>query len=455
MTTIDSKKLWESALVEIELSVSKPNFTTWFKNTSISRIDDGVVYVNVPNPFVKDWLSDKYHKFILKILRNLYEGVRVVEYIITKDENSKSKDSDYGKMNILRGHYPNVELPLHDYYINKEDNLNPRYTFDSFVVGPFNELAHAASQAVIKKPGALYNPLFIYGGTGHGKTHLTQAVGNFIKKSFPEKKVFYVTSEKFCSDYINSLQSQKIAQFKEKYRKYDVLIMDDIQFLSKTEKTQEELFHLFNVLYENNKQIIFSSDRHPNFIPNLEDRLKSRFAAGMIVDIPQPDHESRILIIKSKLNANNFNLSDEIISFVATAIESNVRELEGILNSLICQTQLKNKELTLLEVKNLIKNSAKPKKNVSVKDIIKVIASFYNIEEESIYEKTRRKEVVKPRQLTMYILREDFSISYPSIGQKMGGRDHTTVIHSCEKVKNDLKNDPVLSQELSQIRALL
>jgi len=453
MTIIDNKKLWESALTDVELSVSKANFTTWFKNTSIVKLEEGTVFLSVPNPFVRDWLSDKYHKFILKTLRNLNEGVRVIEYVISK-EGSKPKDVVFGG-GVARSPYPNVELPLQDFYINKEDNLNPRYTFDSFIVGPFNELAHAAAQAVIKKPGILYNPLFIYGGTGHGKTHLIQAVGNHLKGASAYKKIFYVTSEKFCSDYVTSLQTQKINQFKEKYRKYDILIMDDIQFLSKTEKTQEELFHLFNVLYDNNKQIIFSSDRHPNFIPNLEDRLKSRFAAGMIVDIPQPDHESRSLIIKAKAVANNFQLPEDVLFYLAGAIEGNIRELEGILNNIICQTQLKARDLSLAEVKNLIKNNSKPKKNVSVKDVIKVIADFYNIDEESIYEKTRRKEVVKPRQLTMYILREDFSISYPSIGQKMGGRDHTTVIHSCEKVKNDLKTNTNLLQEISQIRALL
>jgi chromosomal replication initiator protein len=246
-----------------------------------------------------------------------------------------------------------------------------------------------------------------------------------------------------------------MASFKEKYRKYDVLIMDDIQFISNKEKTQEELFHLFNYLYENNKQIVFSSDTHPNYIPNLEDRLKSRFVAGMMVDIPAPDQESRVAILQSKSRINNFTLAKEVADYLASSIEGNIRELEGILNSIIHQSQVKGRELTLTEIKNLIKNSAKPIKNLSAKEIIKIVAGFYNVEEESIYNKTRRKEVVRPRQLTMYILREDFNVSYPSIGQKMGGRDHTTVIHSCEKIKNELKVDNLLVQELNQIRALI
>jgi chromosomal replication initiator protein len=350
---------------------------------------------------------------------------------------------------------PNRELPLADFYINKDDNLNPRYTFETFVVGPFNELAHAASQAIIKKPGIIYNPLFLYGDTGRGKTHLIQAIGNHIKNVDKSKKVYYITSEKFAVDYINSLQANKINYFKEKYRKYDVFIMDDIQFLSNKEKTQEELFHLFNNLYDNNKQIIFSSDKHPNFIPNLENRLKSRFAAGMIVDIPAPDHESRAAILRAKAQLNNLNISPEIVDYIATTIDTNIRELEGTLNSLIGQAQLKGKDLTLNDIKNIIKGSPKPKKAVSIKDIIKIVAGFYNIEEESIYEKSRRKEVVLPRQLTMYILREDFNVSYPSIGQKMGGRDHTTVIHSCEKIKNELKMNSMLVQELEQIRSMI
>lgn len=450
---MDNKKLWDSVLVEIELGVSKATFSTWFKDTHIVKQEDGVVHLGVPNAFVKEWLMNKYHTTILKHLRNLSETVRAVEYTISKDRNSHKESADRSSESSICAQ-PIRELPLVE-GVNKEDNLNPRYTFESFVVGPFNELAYAASQAVIKKPGMVYNPLFIYGNTGHGKTHLIQAIGNHIKTVQSGKKIFYVTSEKFSLDFINAVQTNKVNYFKEKYRKYDVLIMDDIQFLSNKEKSQEELFHLFNNLYDNNKQIVFSSDIHPNQIQNLEERLKSRFAAGMIVDIPAPDHESRSAILKAKTKLAGFSLAEDIIEFLAEAVTGNIRELEGAINSIICQSQLKGKELNLNEVKNIIKTSAKPKKSVSAKDIIKIVADFYNINENSIYEKTRRKEVVKPRQMTMYILREDFNISYPSIGEKLGGRDHTTVIHSCEKIKNDLKNDPILVQELGQIRSML
>lgn len=447
---MDNEQLWGNVLVEIELSVSKANFNTWFRDTRILKQEEGAVCLSVPNAFAKDWLYNKFHKTILKSLRTLSPGVRSLEYLIAKDEGKRRGD-DAPRMSFGS----TAELPLRDHYIDKENNLNPKYTFESFVVGPFNELAHAAAQAVVKKPGVAYNPLFIYGNTGHGKTHLIQAIGNFVKGLNAGRKIYYVTSEKFLIDYLNALQNNKGNSFKEKYRQYDILIMDDIQFLSGKEKIQEELFHLFNELYEHNKQIVFSSDKHPNFIPNLEERLKSRFSAGMIVDIPTPDHESRLAILKNKAKQSSINIPPEVLEHLAATVEGNIRELEGMLNVLVCQSQLKGRELGIGEVKNLIKNSAKPKKAVSVKEITKAVASFFNIEETDIYEKTRRKEVVKPRQLVMYILREDFSVSYPLIGQKLGGRDHTTVIHSCEKIKEELKLNSSLEQEINQIRAMI
>ncbi|MEK7463738.1 MAG: chromosomal replication initiator protein DnaA [Patescibacteria group bacterium] len=446
----DHIELWEKALVDIELAVSKPNFSTWFNGTYIIKNEEGVIFLGVPNPFIQQWLFKKFHNVILRTLRTLNEQVRGLEYVIVKDAEKK-REEEKKKAQAS----PTISMPLHDFYINKEDNLNPRYVFDSFVVGPFNELAHAASRSVIKNPGATYNPLFIYGNTGHGKTHLIQAIGNHIKKDFPNKKVFYLTSERFGTEYFSSLQTNTAQKFKDRYRKYDVIIMDDIQFFANKEKFQEELFHLFETFFQTNRQLVFSSDKHPNFIPGLEDRLKSRFNQGMIIDIPAPDHESRMAILKTKSLANNVELKTDVLDFLASSIESNVRELEGVINAIVCQTQLKNRPLSLLEIKNLIKNNTKPKKNISIKEVIKLVSDFYNISEDSVYDKTRKKEVVKPRQVIMYILREDFNVSFPSIGEKMGGRDHTTVIHSCEKVKEDLKTDPILVEEISQIRAMM
>lgn len=450
----NEQQLWDRALTEIESTVSKANFSTWFKNTSIIKEEEGTVYVGVPSEFVRDWLTNKFHKTILKSLRSAAESTRAVEYIVIKDPVKRERVVAEAPQKPLE-----TKLSLEDFYVTRDDNLNPRYVFDSFIIGSFNELAYAAAQAIIEKPGKVYNPFFVYGGTGLGKTHMIQAIGNHIKMKYPNKKIYYLTSEKFSVDYIETVQENKmnpgkINSFKERYRNYDVLIMDDIQFLSNKEKTQEELFHMFNALYESGKQIIFSSDKHPIHLPAVEDRLKSRFSAGMIVDVQQPEFESRFSILKAKAQQMGFFPPDEIFEYLAANVQGNIRELEGSFNSIVCQSQLKNRHLDIHEIKQLIKSTVRPKKNMSAKEVVKMVSMFYNIEEDSLYEKTRRKEVVRPRQIAMYILREDFNISFPSIGQKLGGRDHTTVIHSCEKVKEDLKSDMVLMQEIEQIRAM-
>ena len=448
---MNTKQLWENCLTEIETGMSKANFSTWFKNTSIVKENAGIIYIGVPNEFVRDWLQNKYHKLITKTIADAYESMRAVEYMIAKVESKKPETLTPTETEFFA---TNKELPLKDLYINPDDNLNPRYQFNSFIVGGFNELAYAASQAIVENPGTKYNPFFIYGGTGLGKTHLIQSIGNTIKERHPGKKVHYITLEKFATDFVNSLQGNKANSFKEKYRKYDLLIIDDIQFIGKMEKIQEELFHTFNTFYENNKQIVFSSDKHPNYIPELADRLKSRLAAGMIVDVSEPEYESRLAILKVKLREQGVNLDPEIVDYIASAVEGNIRELEGSLNVIVCQYNLKGRSLTLAEVKALLKNNMKPKKNIAIKDVVKMVSEHYQIEEASIYEKTRKKEIVRARQVVMYLLREDFNVSYPLIGQKLGGKDHTTVIHSCLKIKTDLKNDPQLLEEIEQIRIM-
>jgi chromosomal replication initiator protein len=448
-TIIDKDRLWEQVLVEIELSASKANFNTWFADTAILRIEDDTVFIGVPNEFVRTWLIEKYDKKIKGLLRE-FSDIKRVEYEVGTPK-PVNKESEGGVKRISRD--TKDTLPLAD-SVNKDNNLNPRYSFASFVIGSFNELAHAASQAVIKEPGSAYNPLFIYGKTGFGKTHLIQAIGNHFSEN-TGKKAFYLTSEKFAVDYVNSVKNNRVNKFKETYRQYDLLIMDDVQFLSKKEKTQEELFHLFNTLYDNDKQIIFSSDMHPNYLKNMEDRLKSRFNAGMIVDISPPEHESRIAILEKKAGERGLSLSEEILEYIAKSIKRNIRELEGALNAIAIQSEVSGGQIELEDVKNLIKNNVNSQDTVNIDDVVQTVSNFYNIEEEKVYSKTRKRKIVKPRQVTMYILREDYSFAYPAIGEKIGGRDHTTVIHSYKKIKEELTTDSELVQEIHQIRALL
>jgi chromosomal replication initiator protein len=449
MDRSDPHELWEFILTQVELSISPANFNTWFRESCIVKVEDGIIYIGVPSQFYKEWYMKKFHSLLLKVVRGISYEYRNIEYQIVKDDRRKTKEI---KRTPIR---PTVELPLDEFYINKSDNLNPRYTFDTFVVGSFNELAYTAAQAAINRPGITYNPLFIYGDTGRGKTHLIQAIGNQYKKLYPNRKVFYLTSEKFAIDYTDSIQQGLGNRFKDKYRQYDLLIMDDIQFLSKKDKTAEELFHLFNALYDNNKQIIFSSDRAPAAITDIADRLKGRLASGMTIDISEPDTESRIAIVQKKLASNGVTISNEVAEYIATAVSGSIRELEGVINSVVCHTQVKGIPPDLAEVRQSLRSFARPQKTVSVKHVVSKIAEFYGIDEESIYEKTRRREVVRPRQVIMYILREDFSVSYPTIGNKLGGRDHTTVIHSCEKVKREVISDTELAKEIQDIRTLL
>jgi chromosomal replication initiator protein len=443
------RELWEHILTQIELSISPANFNTWFRNSFIVKIEDGVVYIGVPSQFFKDWFLKKFHTLLLKIVRDVSYEFRNIEYLIVKDEHRKIPKEN---PKAARGA---IELPLEEFYINKSDNLNPRYTFDTFVIGSFNNLAYAAAQAALNRPGITYNPLFIYGDTGRGKTHLIQAIGNQFKKQYQGRKVFYLTSEKFAVDYTDSVQAGTANRFKDKYRQYDLLIMDDVQFLSKKDKTQEELFHLFNALYDTNKQIIFSSDRPPAAIPDIAERLKGRLASGMAVDISEPDPESRMAIVQKKAALHGVMLSDDVIEYIATTLSGSIRELEGMVNSIVCQAQVKGSAPDIAEVRQSLRSFTRPQKNISVKNVVDKVAEFYGIDEESIYEKTRRREVVRPRQIIMYLLREDFNISYPTIGSKLGGRDHTTVIHSCEKIKREVVVDSELLKEIQNIRALL
>ncbi len=449
----EKENLWERALAEIELSISRPSFLTWFQNTSIAGQNNDIVTLSVPNTFVKEWLSNKYHKVIIKALRASSPSIRNVEYAICSQPIASKKNIPSYK--LLQRDGREEQLGFDEMYIDKVANLNPRYTFDNFIVGSFNELAHAAAQAVTKNLGSSYNPLFIYGGTGLGKTHLLQAIGNKIKQDNPNTKVQYLTSEKFANEFLVAMTNNAFSSFKEKYRQYDLLIVDDIQFFSGKMKIQEEFFHLFNAIYEKNKQIVFSSDRPPKTIPELEERLRSRFEGGMMADIQPPEYEARKAILQAKISQKGLSLSEEVLDYIAQNVQNNIRELEGALQSIIAHSKLLNKIPSLLEAREVLQKNIKARKKTTISHLIKTVADFYSISEKEIFEQTRKKQIVLPRQIAMYLLREDFNSSYPYIGEKFGGKDHTTVIHAYNKITNNIKNNEKTKDDIRQIRELL
>jgi chromosomal replication initiator protein len=443
------EELWQAVLAQIQLTISPANFATWFKDTGVISYKDGQVVISVPNSFAKEWLENKYGKTILKILYSLDKEIKEVKYSIGKAD-----------LKILKRDQPSFseigQLEFEEFKIDKETSLNPKYTFENFVVGPFNELAQAAAWATAKKPGFVYNPLFIYGGVGLGKTHLLQAVGNTVAKNFSQKKVKYLSAEKFTAAVVSSIKNHNIENLKNKYRAIDVLIIDDVQFLAGKEKTQEEFFHTFNALYEKNKQIVISSDRPPKSIPALAERLRSRFEGGMIGDIGYPDYETRIAILKTKSQEKGVSFSGEVLDYIASNIQRNIRELEGALNRLAVYQKINNQPANLEAAKSLLRNLIlSPNKVISPKKIIQMVADFYDLKEKDLLSSSRKKEVVKPRQIAMYLLKEELKSSYPFIGRRLGGKDHTTAIHAYEKIVKELEANENLNNEINLIKQRL
>jgi len=441
------EELWEAVLAQIQFNISPANFATWFKNTGIISKKDGVAWVSVPNAFSREWLENKYNKYILKILRSFDEEIKEVKYTV---ERTGLKISP--KETVISLPETN-QLEFQEFKVDKETNLNLRYTFGNFIVGSFNELPHAAATAVAKEPGLVYNPLFIYGGVGLGKTHLLQAIGNEISKNFSHKKVKYMPAEKFTSEVVAAIRGHTIENLKAKYRLLDILVIDDIQFLAGKEKTQEEFFHTFNALYEKNKQIILSSDRPPKAIPALEERLRSRFEGGMIADIGLPDFETRMAILKTKTQERKIDFSEEVLSYIASSIQKNIREMEGALNRLVAYQRLNNQPPDLEITKTLLKKLIlSPSKVTSPKKIIQTVASFYDLKEKELLAACRKKEIIKPRQVAIYLLREELKCSYPFIGRKIGGRDHTTIIHGFNKIQKEIASNENLKEEIDLLR---
>ncbi|MBU3925460.1 chromosomal replication initiator protein DnaA [Patescibacteria group bacterium] len=461
---MNNQELWQAVLGQLELILSKASFTTWLKNTSIISHNSNEVVIGVPNGFTKEWLENKYHKFILKSIQDITGEIKSVKYAIgaaiSNPINEFSETKNKPKTNPKNNEEQKLEKPRNKTaepnraFIESETNLNPRYTFESFIVGSHNELAHAACVAVTRNLGTNYNPLFIYGSVGLGKTHLLQAIGNKAVEDDPDKKICYTTSEKFASELISSIRDKTVDKFKLRYAKFDVLIIDDIQFLSGKEKTQEEFFHIFNALYQKNKQIVLSSDRPPKAIPTLEERLRSRFEGGMIADVGIPDFETRMAILKAKVQEKNLNISPDVLNYIAANIQKNIRELEGALKRVQALTEFSAKTITLKEVESVLADviSASYRKSTTTKEIIKIVSEFYNINSEELSARSRKQEIVKPRQIAMYLMRSEINTSFSSIGEVLGKKDHTTVMHAVNKIQEDISLDKNIEQEIILIK---
>src|SRR3989344_3018566 len=451
---MNREDIWKTVLAELEINISRASFITWFRETSIADMADGVVTISVPSGFAKNWLQDKYHRSILRALRGISEDVREVAYVVGATDRallSRTKQRVMPRPEFMD--VPQDRLDLHEAATDPQSGLNPRYTFAAFIVGSFNELANAAAQAVLKNPGSAYNPVFIYGGVGLGKTHLIQAIGNEMLRQNPHQKVRYLSSEKYMGEVVDALTSRTMNELKERYRSTDLLIIDDIQFIARTEKMQEEFFHLFNALYEKNKQVIISSDKPPAAIPTLEHRLRSRFEGGMLADIGVPDVETRFAILKTKLGAKNLALPDDVLRCIAEAIATNIRDLEGALNRLVLRASMSSAPIDVEETKKILSAVAEaPRKFTSYKKIIRVVAAFYDVSEKDLINRSRRKEIVKPRQIAMYILRDELKCSFPFIGEKLGKKDHTTAIQAYKKVLRDINASPAFDSELKTLK---
>lgn len=449
---MQNDQLWQAVLGELELQLSKANFTTWFKGTFVSSREDNKIIIGVPNAFTKSWLEKKYHESILKTLQNLTNNIvkEIFYKVETKkiiNQDSSNVISDLKKIKIIEDEQPGVT----------SFGLNNRYTFNKFIVGKGNELAYAACEAIVKAPGKTYNPLFIYGGVGLGKTHLLQAIGHDLSQN-TNYKIMYVTSEKFTNEYIQAVKNGRGKEFKDLYRNVDLLLIDDIQFIAGKEGTQEEFFHTFNHLHQANKQIVLTSDRPPKAIPALEKRLLSRFEWGMIADVSVPDLETRIAILEVKLKEKNYSLEKEIVSYIASHIQNNIRELEGALNRIIAFNQFNNTPITLENVKNIlntISRTTTSKGNINPKDVLKIVAEFYDLNIDELIGKSREKRLAYPRQIIMYLLREEIKSSYPAIGHELGNRDHTTAMHAYKKISSAIENSEKTKQEVNSIRERL
>ncbi|HYV33381.1 MAG TPA: chromosomal replication initiator protein DnaA, partial [Candidatus Limnocylindria bacterium] len=446
-----NQQLWQAILGSMEVSLSKANFNTWFKNTSIVERGSDHIIIGVPSAFNRDWIAAKYHQEMLKSLKTLAPEIKEIKYQLgtapAANTGSQNKGSSKNTSDTaVHKDAFSTSSPGH------VSGINPKYTFETFIIGKNNELAHAASQAVAKNPGTQYNPLFIYGGVGLGKTHLMHAAGHRLIQSNPKTKILYVTSEKFANDYVTAIAQKRMEEFKKEYRNVDALLIDDIQFMAGKEGFQEEFFHTFNELRDKGKQIIITSDRPPKEIPSVEQRLVSRFEWGMVADIQAPDLETRMAILRTKMEKKGVSIPEDILFYIAENVLNNIRELEGALNRLAVYQQMENKALVLDQAKTILASIVGTKKRVtSVKKIAESVAEFYNISMEDLIKQSRKKEFVKPRQIAMFLIRKELDNFFPSIGDFFGGRDHTTVMHAVGKVEKLMTDKVSFKQEIDLI----
>ncbi|MBM5862110.1 chromosomal replication initiator protein DnaA [Staphylococcus epidermidis] len=444
---MSEKEIWDKVLEIAQERISNTSYQTFIKDTQLYSLKNDEAIILVSLPFNASWLNQRYSEIMQAIIYDVI-GYEVKPHFISEDELAS-----YNNVNTQEVQEPQVQHSSIDDKTWGKEQFNMHNTFDTFVIGPGNRFPHAASLAVAEAPAEAYNPLFIYGGVGLGKTHLMHAIGHHVLSNKPNAKVIYTSSEKFTNEFIKSIRDNETEAFREKYRKIDVLLIDDIQFIQNKEQTQEEFFHTFNELHQNNKQIVISSDRPPKEIAKLEDRLRSRFEWGLIVDITPPDYETRMAILQKKIEEENLDIPPEALNYIANQIQSNIRELEGALTRLLAYSKLQRKpittELTAEALKDIIQ-SPKSKK-ITIQDIQKVVGQYYSVRIEDFSAKKRTKSIAYPRQIAMYLSRELTDFSLPKIGEEFGGRDHTTVIHAHEKIANDIKSDPTFKQEVENL----
>lgn len=447
--------LWQSVLGEIELSVSHATFTTWFKNTELVDKSNDNITISVPNIFAKKQFEVKFNDQVKTILLKNGVNPKQINYIInTTSQVKNNREVNVENDKRVEISTLNITQPKNDPALSN-GNLNPRYTFDNFIVGSSNDLAYTASRAVASSPGTKYNPLYLYGGVGLGKTHLMQAVGNEIITNNPKARVLYISSETFVNEFLEYIRFKKKG-FSDKYRNVDVLIVDDMQFIAGKEKTQEEFFHTFNHLHQNNKQIIISSDKPPKSIPTLTERLRSRFEMGMTIDIQMPDFETRCAILNIKASQSGVTLKQDTLEYLATNIKTNIRELEGALNQLLAYAEMRGVEPDISTAEGLLGNirHSRPQ-HITSKQIIDKTAKHFQIEINELCGDKRDKYIVVPRQIAMYLLRSELHLSFPKIATELGRKDHTTAIHSVEKIEKAIKLDFVIREQVASIRERL